>query len=705
MQLFDIGTDMSSRALRKAQREREAQEQVERIAQEQEQETDQDGGVDSPVVPTKASAFAMLGEDVEDEDQDGGAPLDDHDDDDAAEAEEGTTALSKQTISTGSKMTKKKKKKKKKQATGDAATVETNKDEELDEIDRALKQLSTSGNAAHAGSTAAGMDATIDEASSLLAIDTTHLHAQNELKKLFGRAALEQQNDEDEAPQQQGTGGNRRQQRQAQQMGLAQALRGQGGANGRSGGLAAAALRRNIFIQGKEDWPVGTSGGLGMEIESKLANGTILYRFVHNKAYQDVQAQFETCVESMDPDRMVMLLRHNPYHISTLLQVFEIAKQQGDHATSGDLLERALFSFGRTVHSTFSRSIADGKARLDFRRPENREFWLASWRYMMNLSMRGTWRTVYEWCKLLLSIAPQEDPYGLWLVLDQYALRSRQDLDYLNVSRNQTFRTTFGSLPNVQISQAFAEFRAGNKGKGKQALFTTIGRFPWIFFRLMRELNLDPPPGVWGKESASDKDELYTILFATRAKDLWNTPEITALLVEVASAVQADVAPTQPNDGDITEAESRHVVLSDVQPALQLLPKSHRERLTISSDPLPPSDNLSSYTTPNSAQDTRAQTATENVTELRSLYSWFSQHFPSMAAAAVEGGEQPETEEEVRRQVEASGVSRQVLLQRTERLGQLQRSLAGMGWGLPGAEGEDVPGAWVAGEGPQDVEP
>ena len=66
-------------------------------------------------------------------------------------------------------------------------------------------------------------------------------------------SALEQRDDDQpEVPANQG--GNRRQQRRMQQMDLARALRGHGAQGGRSGGLVAAALRRNLFIQGKEEW-------------------------------------------------------------------------------------------------------------------------------------------------------------------------------------------------------------------------------------------------------------------------------------------------------------------------------------------------------------------------------------------------------------------------------------------------------------------
>ena len=94
-----------------------------------------------------------------------------------------------------------------------------------------------------------------------------------------------------------------------------------------------------------------------MEIVHKRNDGTVEYRFVHSTAYQSVQRQFETCVASMDPDRMIQLLQFNrkciqgcvtllfpptmelltsfeAYHIATLLQISEIAKQQRESAAA-----------------------------------------------------------------------------------------------------------------------------------------------------------------------------------------------------------------------------------------------------------------------------------------------------------------------------------------------------------------------------------
>ncbi|RMY98288.1 hypothetical protein D0862_07662 [Hortaea werneckii] len=688
---------MSSRALRKAQREREEQDRLEKLKQEAAELEEEEDDDEAPA-PAAKSAFAMLQED--DDDDDGGAALDDDD----GQPEDAASSIPPSSATTGGSKSKNNKKKKKKKAA--KATAEeglTGVDDDMDEIDQALKQLSANGQADQTGTTNAGVDQKLDETSRLLSIDTNHLHAQNEMRRLFGRAALEQRDDDEEDPAPQNLGGNRRQQRRVQQVGLAQALRGQGGAGGRAGGLSAMALRRNIFIQGKEDWPIATGGGLAMEVEEKRADGTVIYRFVHNSFYQDVQSQFEMCVESMDPNRLVMLLRHNPYHISTLLQVSEIAKQDRDHATSGDLLERALFSMGRAAHSTFAKNLAEGKARLDFRRSENREFWLAAWRYMQNLSMRGTWRTVYEWAKLLYALAPEEDPYALWLVLDQYALRSRQDLDFLNLSKNTSLKEVHQNMPNIALSQGLAEYRAGNKSKGQQALFTAIAKHPWVIARLMQELNLDPPPNIWGKEPRTEKEKLYTELYALRAKDLWNTPENCALLTETASALPPELAPADPDTAPISTPEARHVLLSDSPPLIALLPRSFTARMTSASDPLPPSDAYPPPTTTSTSNSsrrspagtaqpsTRLGTPAQNLRELQGLYTFFSSLFPWFNPAGddsvqADGGPaggletnppQPPDEETVARRIRDSGVSEEVVVERTQRMMVLQAALLG----------------------------
>ena len=278
-----------------------------------------------------------------------------------------------------------------------------------------------------------------------------------------------------------------------------------------------------------------------------------------------------------------------------------------DYTTCGDLLERALFSFGRATHPSFSSSLEQGKARIDFSRPENREFWLAAWRYIRNISMRATWRTAYEWAKLLLSLDPHNDPYRISLVIDQLALRSRQYQHFFDLSRNEYLKHFIGTvdLPNFDFSRSLAlkavSRDSSDYSKAKLLICRAIERFPWVGARLYQELGMERlPPSIWGKEPPSDVEKLRCEYYVTQALDLWRTTEAKDFLRQGAKDVEIETDALLPGNYDtkpISIDESRHVILLD-KPALISLLDPHVVALVSSSaDPLPPEDNCVSYST------------------------------------------------------------------------------------------------------------
>ncbi|KAL1612223.1 hypothetical protein SLS60_000447 [Paraconiothyrium brasiliense] len=613
---------MSSRALRRAQRELEEKKQLELLEQEnvndQESEEDDEPAL-APKPAAKPSLFAMLGDAGDDDDED------EDEDDDLKEEEKPADTLEKKEVQvTPASKPSKKGKKKKKKGKGKSNTpapqkTPTSQDtvHGMDEIDQALLALNlTSGTtSSNDDQPTSAASAEMQQLFSALAVDTTHLHAANEMRKLFGRAAV--QGTDDDEPRAR----NRR-----QQGGIAAAAAGRNQPGGRN--LASLGLRRNIFIQGKEEWPRATLGGLGMELVEKRDDGTVEYRFVHNTSYQDVQQQFETCVTGMDPERMVQLMQFNPYHISTLLQVSEIAKQQRDNATSGELLERALFAFGRAVHSTFSHNLSQGKARLDFRRPENREFWLAVWRYIATLGIRATWRTAFEWAKLLISLSPEDDPYCMRLIIDQLALRGREPQALVDLVEADHLQRTWKIPPNLAYSVALAHDRLKNPTKARVALRSAIKEYPWIASRICKELEISPiPKSVWAKEPNSDHQELLTQIYVPHAKDLWNTTEGTSLLVEICYSIDEPLGAGEDpywlapiNETDL----ARHVILSDSPPLLALLDPAIKNKYTSTSDPLPPDDSISSYSTnPSTVAPLAALGRTDALSELEFLRQYF----------------------------------------------------------------------------------
>lgn len=293
---------MSSRALRKAQRLREEQEQAAKSqeAGSKDDVTDEESDEEEthPAPPAKQSLFAMLNETNGDESEN---------DDDAGEATQVGADIESQTEETLSEvvdsrrsMTRSKKKKKGKKAKGakNDQNETTATRSNIDEIELALRELKASDEGRKVELPPEQlMDPTTQEICHLLSIDSLNLHASNEMRRLFGRAAVETRTEEER--------GARARRGRARGGGLAP-----GGPHGR-GGLSQLAQRRNIFMQGKDDWPPATGSGLGMEIVEKRGDGSVEYRFVHQRAYQDVQRQFEACVASMDPERMIQMMHFN----------------------------------------------------------------------------------------------------------------------------------------------------------------------------------------------------------------------------------------------------------------------------------------------------------------------------------------------------------------------------------------------------------
>jgi hypothetical protein len=166
--------------------------------------------------------------------------------------------------------------------------------------------------------------------------------------------------------------------------------------------------------------------------------------------------------------------------------------------------------------------------------PENREFWLAIWRYIGTLTVRATWRTAFEWAKLMLAMSPEEDPYCVRLLFDQLALRGRDPQAVVDLVETDHLQRLWKVPPNLAFSVALAHDRLKQPQQARSTLKNAIKEYPWLAARLCKELDISPiPKPVWGKEPNGDYQELLCQLYVPKAKDLWNSTEATSLLVEV----------------------------------------------------------------------------------------------------------------------------------------------------------------------------
>ncbi|NXX35365.1 TCF25 factor, partial [Nicator chloris] len=482
------------------------------------------------------------------------------------------------TLATSNKLRKKKKKRKtKKNSAG-----ETVQDNDLEDIDSLLERIE---DPRLAPQSQGGITA---DSRPLLYVEHRNLNPENELKRYFGARAV--------------LGDQRPRQRQRQYV--------------RSTWLTAP----------KNTWPRYSKTGITMQLLD-TRRGVQHFTFEHHREYQQVQFKFLDAVESMDPNNIVLLLQMNPYHVDSLLQLSDVCRMQEDQEMARDLIERALYSLECAFHPVFS--LTSGTCRLDYRRPENRAFFLALFKHLMFLEKRGCPRTALEFCKLILSLDPENDPLCVLLLIDFLSLRAREYTFLTRLFQEWESHRNLSQLPNFAFSVPLAYFflsqqeerpeleRSQARERAARLIQLALIMFPSVLMPLLDHCSVQPDTrvashsffGLNAQISQSPALNQLTSLYVGRTHALWKDPAVMAWLEphvhEVLRMVEAQ-------DALVQEAEHkrkiryqsaprniyRHIILSEMKEATAALPLEVTSQPVMGFDPLPPLDSIVSYTRP-----------------------------------------------------------------------------------------------------------
>lgn len=217
--------------------------------------------------------------------------------------------------------------------------------------------------------------------------------------------------------------------------------------------------------------------------------------------------------------------------------------------------------------------------------------------------MKGTYRTAFEWAKLLLLLDLEDDPYCMRLVLHHLALRAHQFEWLIEASSRRMFADDRHFIEDFQLpSVALAHMHLKHGAESREVLGRAIKKFPYLFCLLFKELNLDDaPPSIWGILPRGNGEEFFSSIYIRQTKDLWNTPEATSILVEVAHAVgKSDPKDIVPISDVCMDLNAARFIYLDNTPALMALVPSHTmHRLPNSdSDPLPPEAEMNIFSHP-----------------------------------------------------------------------------------------------------------
>ncbi|KAK2554743.1 Transcription factor 25 [Acropora cervicornis] len=335
-----------------------------------------------------------------------------------------------------------------------------------------------------------------------------------------------------------------------------------------------AILAVDRLVTPKQTWPKIGATGIRMEV-TETKNGNSFFAFQHSTSYQETQLQFLDAVESLDPNNISAILHTHPYHVDSLLQLSEICKMGEDYQMAAELI--------------------------------------------------GCYRTALELCKLLLNLDPDEDPLGVLLMIDFYALQSEQFTFLIRLFEEWEPHRNLSQLPNFAFSVALAHFHSSKQeGEPKRAdemkrveSYINCGATAQVLSPLLDKCNVALASSLIKHQFCSPASassyplalKQLEALYIGRTYHAWKEPEVIDWL---AMNVKIVLERVDAKDPMVEQCKSkrqvryrgtprnvyRHIIMSDIKDATASLPQDMTNVPLVSYDPLPPLDSVSGYKRP-----------------------------------------------------------------------------------------------------------
>jgi hypothetical protein len=123
------------------------------------------------------------------------------------------------------------------------------------------------------------------------------------------------------------------------------------------------------------------------------------------------------------------------------------------------------------------------------------------------VGQRACHRTALELCKVLMSLDPLGDPLAMVLVVDLYALRSRQYEWLVQLAAEWESTRNLSQLPNFAFSTAVALFHLGKHAQADEALQNALIMFPGVLTRLLEKCGVQTDAKVLGHHYFGPKSQ------------------------------------------------------------------------------------------------------------------------------------------------------------------------------------------------------
>ncbi|CCK69631.1 Rqc1p KNAG_0C05330 [Huiozyma naganishii CBS 8797] len=249
-------------------------------------------------------------------------------------------------------------------------------------------------------------------------------------------------------------------------------------------------------------------------------------------------------IANPDHEALVNLVASQfPYFVPGLLQVALITVRQGDRSNTNGLLQRALFVFDRALKATLSFDSLS--CQLPYIYFYNRQFYLTIFRYILTLSQRGAMATASEWCKVLWSLSPLEDPLGCRYFIDHYLLLSNdyQTMISMSTSALMNWYKEWYTL-GFSLGTVLSYLRIEDFDKAKLELQKCFNHHFLSLCEIYLEKLAGEPSLVSKIKTDYDTEDRSQVIilksYMTRFSQLWSkTEDITFLRSELTKLLEA----------------------------------------------------------------------------------------------------------------------------------------------------------------------
>ncbi|KAK5642561.1 hypothetical protein RI129_008728 [Pyrocoelia pectoralis] len=414
-------------------------------------------------------------------------------------------------------------------------------------------------------------------------------------------------------------------------------------------------VRTTWLVASKDNWPQAAKLGLSMSLQETKPGGIHYFAYEHSQTYRQIQTKFLEAVESLNPDNIVAIINEHPFHVDALIQLSELCKLSEDLAMAAELVERSLYSLECSFHPLFN--VAQGNCRLDYRRQENRVLFITLFKHLLFVAGRACYRTALELCKLLLSLDPDEDPLAVKLVIDFYALRSKEYVWLIDFFVEWEMTKNLSQLPNFAYSTAIAYFHISEEDtqKADSLLQEALLMFPAVLVALLDKCSVQVDNRVskhyyFGQTAVVKQSPALNqlvLLYVNRSYHVWKESDLLPWLQRNVHKVldMIDEDPTIVKDyefkrsrryqGPLPRTICRHILLSDVKGVAPVMEDFSGPVLSF--DPLPPLDSINIYEKPKRPRVVNSNSSAVGIF-FRSLLPSFSADIPEQLLQPEENG-------------------------------------------------------------------